>query len=174
YTEDDRPRPRSVYAATKLLGEWFAAEAPRHYVLRVESLFGPPADAGQRRGSLGAIIDGIRRGDVVPVFVDRTVSPSYTVDVAFATRRVVEASLPPGVYHCVNDGAATWSDVAAKAARLLGISLQMRELTLERASLPAARPRYCALSPSRLAAFGIPMPTWQDALARYMAMSDAV
>ena len=35
YTEDDRPNPRSVYAATKLLGEWFALDRPRGYVLRV-------------------------------------------------------------------------------------------------------------------------------------------
>src|SRR5262249_55449837 len=36
YTEADRPNPRSVYAASKLLGEWFANDAPRSYVLRVE------------------------------------------------------------------------------------------------------------------------------------------
>jgi dTDP-4-dehydrorhamnose reductase len=35
YTEDDRPNPRSVYAVSKLLGEWFAVDAPRWYVLRV-------------------------------------------------------------------------------------------------------------------------------------------
>src|SRR5262249_37867658 len=40
YREEDAPAPRSVYAASKLLGEWFALEAPRAYVLRVESLFG--------------------------------------------------------------------------------------------------------------------------------------
>ena len=28
YTETDRPSPRSVYAASKLLGEWFALDAP--------------------------------------------------------------------------------------------------------------------------------------------------
>ena len=38
YREDDAPNPQSVYAASKLLGEWFAQGA-RHYVLRVESLF---------------------------------------------------------------------------------------------------------------------------------------
>jgi len=52
YVEDDQPNPRSVYAASKLLGEWFAADVPRHYVLRVESLFGrapggPPEDAAR-------------------------------------------------------------------------------------------------------------------------------
>ena len=40
YLETDEPNPQSVYAASKLLGEWFAAQTPRHYVIRVESLFG--------------------------------------------------------------------------------------------------------------------------------------
>src|SRR5918993_3755586 len=45
-TEEDRPNPRSVYAASKLLGEWFAADAPRAYILRVESLFGRAPGGG--------------------------------------------------------------------------------------------------------------------------------
>ena len=40
YVEEDPPNPQSVYAQSKLLGEWFALEAPRAFVLRVESLFG--------------------------------------------------------------------------------------------------------------------------------------
>ena len=40
YIEEDPPNPQSVYAQSKLLGEWFALEAPRAFVLRVESLFG--------------------------------------------------------------------------------------------------------------------------------------
>src|SRR6185437_13161197 len=102
YVEDDAPNPRNVYAATKLLGEWFAAEAPRHYVLRVESLFGGPAAAERaKRGSLAAIIGRVRAGEVVPVFVDRTVSPSYAPDVAAATRALLDRGAPCGTYHCV-------------------------------------------------------------------------
>lgn len=168
YREEDRPRPRGVYAASKLLGEWLAADAPRHYVLRVESLFGPPAAASARRGSLGTIVDRIRRGEEVPVFVDRTVSPSFTRDVASATRRIVESPAPFGTYHCVNDGAATWREVAEEAARLLGAEPRIRALTLETAGLKAARPRYCALSPAKLASIGISMPSWRDALGRYL------
>ena len=48
YSEEDRPNPRSVYGASKLLGEWFAADAPRAYVLRVESLFGLLTGEAQR------------------------------------------------------------------------------------------------------------------------------
>lgn len=170
YTESDVPNPRSIYGASKLLGDWLAADAPRAYVLRVESLFGGPGvDAGARRGSLGTIVDRVRAGEEVPVFIDRTVSPSYTPDIADATLRLVESGAPPGTYHCVNTGAGTWADVAGEAARLMGSELRMTPLTLDTATLKAPRPRYCALSNARLAGLGISMPTWQDALARYVA-----
>ena len=40
YSETAEPAPRGTYASSKLLGEWFALDAPRAFVLRVESLFG--------------------------------------------------------------------------------------------------------------------------------------
>jgi dTDP-4-dehydrorhamnose reductase len=168
YTEHDPPNPRGIYATSKLLGDWFARDAGRAYVLRVESLFGEPGTDAARRGSLGTIVDRIRSGSDVPVFVDRTVSPTYTSDIAWATRAIIERQVPAGVYHCVNAGAARWVQIAEEAARLLGRPLQMKPLTLETANLAAPRPRYCALSPARLAAAGIVMPTWQDALKRYL------
>jgi dTDP-4-dehydrorhamnose reductase len=170
YVESDPPNPQSVYASSKLLGEYLAADAPRHYVLRVESLFGRPAP-GQtaRRSSLGTIVDRLRRGDTVPVFVDRTVSPGFTDDVADATRRLIENGAESGVYHCVNDGAATWLEIAQHAARLLGVELKAEPLTLDTAKMKARRPRFCAMSPARLASLGIVMPDWRDALGRYLA-----
>ena len=55
YTEEDRAESASVYAASKLLGEWFAADAPRAYVLRVESLFGQAPGGPEPQGSVGGI-----------------------------------------------------------------------------------------------------------------------
>lgn len=167
YVEGDPPNPRAVYAASKLLGEWLALEHPSAYVLRVESLFGE-SGPGRRRGSLGTIVARIRAGEPVPVFVDRTVSPSYTADVARATRALVEREAPAGLYHCVNSGLATWKEIAEEAARLLNLPLTLQALTLETAGLKAPRPKYCALSNARLAAAGIAMPSWQDALARHL------
>ena len=169
YTEDDPPNPRGVYAAAKLVGEWFAREAPRGYVLRVESLFGQAGPLGARRGSLGTIVDGIKADREVPVFVDRIVSPTYTADIARSTRAIIEGGLASGIYHCVNAGAATWLAIAQEAARRLDRPLRAKPLTLATANLQAPRPRYCALSPARLAAAGVVMPSWQDALGRYLA-----
>ena len=169
YDESIPPSPRSVYAASKLVGDWFALEYPRGFVLRVESLFGVPADWQGRRGSFDAIIDGLEAGREVPVFTDRIVSPSYIVDVAAATRHLVETGAAPGLYHCVNSGHASWQGVAIEAARQLGVTPHLKPMTMADVPMAAARPRFCALSNRKLAAAGFEMPAWQDALSRWLA-----
>jgi dTDP-4-dehydrorhamnose reductase len=168
HTEDDRPNPRSVYAASKLVGEWFAADAPRAYVLRVESLFGRAPDGPPAKGSAEGILAALRAGGVAKVFEDRTVSPTYVLDAARAMRELVERRAPAGLYHCVNSGRCTWVEFAQEAARLLGIEPRLERIRIADVPLRAARPTYCALSNRKLAAAGIAMPTWQDALVRYL------
>jgi dTDP-4-dehydrorhamnose reductase len=169
YVEDDPANPRSAYAASKLLGEWFALEHPGAYVLRVEALFGQPGPEGRRRGSLEGIVRRMRAGETVPVFVDRTITLGYTTDIAAATRELVIRRAAPGLYHCVNSSPTTWVEVAAEASRLLQVPLEMTAVTLESLALRASRPKYSALSNQKLTAAGIAMPTWQDALRRHFA-----
>ena len=164
YTEGDAPNPRSAYAMSKLLGEWFARDPAKHYVLRVESLFG----GARRRSSTDLIVDGLLAGREVPVFVDRTVSPSYVVDVAAATRALLREGAPPGLYHCVNSGSTTWEHLALEAARMLGVPARLRGLRAADTPMRAQRPIFCALSNAKLAGLGIAMPAWQDALGRYL------
>jgi len=169
YDESAPPAPASVYAASKLVGEWLALEYPRGYVLRVESLFGQPPDWTGRRGSLDTIVAGLDAGREVPVFTDRIVSPSYVADVAAATRFIVDSRAAAGLYHCVNSGHASWEEVALEAARILGVTPRLKRLSTADVKLIAARPRFCALSNRKLAAAGFTMPTWQDALRRWLA-----
>ncbi len=171
YGEDDAPNPQSVYATSKLLGEWFAQGA-RHYVLRVESLFGggalAPAEGGRRLGSsLDRIADGLLDGREVRAFVDRVVSPSYVDDVAAATLALVRTAAPNGLYHCVGSGHATWFEVTAELGRQLGVTPVIQGITLDELQLRAPRPRFCALSNHKLARVGVGMPHWRDALGRY-------
>ncbi|MDA1183474.1 MAG: dTDP-4-dehydrorhamnose reductase [Acidobacteria bacterium] len=166
YVETDAVAPRSVYGLSKLLGEWFALDAPRGFVLRVESLFGAPVGWSGRSGSLDAIIASLEQGREVTVFTDRVVSPSYVHDIVGAVRHLLDGRVAPGLYHCVNDGHATWHEVAAEAARLLGVHPQFRCVTMDRATFRASRPRYCALAGRKLAAAGFAMPSWNDALRR--------
>ncbi len=167
YTEEDRPRPRSVYAASKLIGEWFAADAPRHYVLRVESLFGCVKGGPAPRGTIASFVKKMKGGEVARVFRDRTVSPTYVPDAARATRALVERGGPAGLYHCVNSGNCTWLEFAEALARQLGVTPHLTPMSMADATFRAERPQFCALSNRKLLAAGIAMPTWQDALRRY-------
>jgi dTDP-4-dehydrorhamnose reductase len=165
YTEEDAPNPQSVYAQSKLLGEWFALEAPRAFVLRVESLFGGAA----AKSSIDRIAGAIAEGRTAKVFADRTVSPSYVADVATATRALVERGAP-GLYHCVGSGAATWYEVAQEIARVMGKAEEAHLEPIAVADMPlrAKRPQYAALANDKLTRI-VPIPTWQDALRRYLA-----
>lgn len=168
YLETDAPNPRSTYAASKLLGEWFAADAPAHYILRVESLFG---GLTRRKSSLDRIVAAIAAGQTVRVFVDRVVTPSYVFDISDATVAVLAARPAAGVYHCVNSGAATWHEVAREIRGLLGTDATLEEISTREVTLRAARPRYCALDNGKLRAAAYAMPSWQDALRRALTAS---
>jgi dTDP-4-dehydrorhamnose reductase len=167
HAEDLAPHPSGVYATSKLLGEWFAAETRKHYIFRVESLFGGAA----AKSSVDKLLSGVLGGHEVTAFCDRTVSPSYVVDVAEATMQAVERGIPYGVYHCVNSGSTTWDALTRELARLAGrpdapiATARMAELAMR-----VRRPLNAALSNEKLRAAGIEMPSWQDALARHVRM----
>jgi dTDP-4-dehydrorhamnose reductase len=168
YTEADPPNPRSTYASSKLLGEWFAADAPRAYVLRVESLFGRAAGGGPARGSVATIVKALSAGREARVFEDRTVSATYIIDAALATRQLLEQASSPGVYHCVNAGHCTWFELARELAQHMGVEPKLVPIRMAELKLRAPRPLYCALSIAKLTAAGVVMPTWQDAVARFI------
>jgi dTDP-4-dehydrorhamnose reductase len=168
YVETDAPNPQSVYAASKLLGEWFAPDAPGALVLRVEGIFGETPGAGPAKGSAAAILNGLRAGAAVKVFEDRIITPSYVSDVVRATRQLLESHAPAGLYHCVNTGPTTWHEFALEMARLIGVEPRLTKVRMADMNLRAKRPLYCALSNDKLRSIGIDMPTWQDALRRFL------
>ena len=169
YVEDDAPNPRSVYATSKLLGEWFATDTPRHYVLRVESLFGRAPDGPPAKGSVQTIVEALGRGAVARVFEDRTVSPTYVPHAALAMRELLARQVPAGVYHCVSSGFCTWLEFALAAAEILGVEPRVQPVRVADVTLRAERPKYCALSNAKLAAAGIELPTWRAALEDYLS-----
>ena len=171
YLESDPPNPLSVYAMSKLMGEWFGLDAPRSYVLRVESLFGQAPGAAPAKGSVAGIVNMLRRGDRPKVFVDRTVTPTYIIDCADATLALLETQAPTGLYHCVTSGSCTWYELAEEAARVLGVPANLEGVRFADARLKAARPQYCVLSNQKMQDAGAPMRSWQEALRDYLGRS---
>jgi|TARA_B100001750_G_scaffold239474_1_gene247597 dTDP-4-dehydrorhamnose reductase len=169
YSEADTPNPQSVYAVSKLLGEWFAALTPRYYVIRVESLFGGVTSVNNEshRSSLDLLADALLENRTVRAFTDRVVSPSYVEDVAEATTGILTRGLPSGLYHCVGSGSASWFNIVTELAAHLETDTPIQQITLENIELPAKRPKFSALSNRKLASAGVVIPSWQDAVSRY-------
>lgn len=165
YRETDRPNPGSVYGATKLLGEIYAQGAPRHFVLRVESLFG----IREGKSTIDRMCVDIRAGRTVSAFYDRTVSPAYMADVAAATRRLLEGKAASGVYHCVNAGFTTWHELAMELTRQIGSPSSVVPVSADGLASKVFRPKFAALSNEKLANLGIELPAWQSALGRALA-----
>lgn len=166
WTEADAPEPQSVYAQSKLVGEWLAADCRRHYVLRVESLFGGDG----RRSTIDRVAASLRAGRAMPLFHDRTVTPSFVDDVAEATWRLVTSGAHAGVYHCTNRGVTTWAALGRAIADRLGLDPALiTPVSVADVAMKAPRPQFAALSSEKLAATGIPMPAWENALDRYLA-----
>ena len=165
-SEDAPISPRSIYAQSKLLGEVLAVRTPKHYVLRVASLFG----GSRAKSSLDRLAAAIRRGETVKAFANRTVTPSYVPDLADAAAALLAADVPFGLYHCVNSDHGTWVDVARAIAVESGVDPDhaVTPVPFDPAAFPARRPTYAALSNAALAAHGVTMPTWRDAIARYV------
>jgi dTDP-4-dehydrorhamnose reductase len=167
YSESDATNPLSVYGVSKLAGENEIRRAPRHYILRVESLFGGCGSKGHR-ATVDQVKEKLLAGVTVPALVDRTVSPSYAIDVARATRLLIERDAPGGTYHCVNSGCTTWFDLAHEVARQLGVRGRIEPVLASNLNTVARRPRFCALSNRKLLGAGVTMPSWQSAIGRHL------
>ena len=166
WTEADPPEPLSVYAQSKLVGEWLARDCDRHYVLRVESLFG----GSLGRSTIDRVVAALREGRPMNLFHDRTVSPSFVDDVAEATWQLLARRADHGVYHCVNGGATTWLGVGQTVARTLGLDESLIVPTsVTGVAMKAPRPQFAVLSNEKLARAGVVMPRWEDAIARYLS-----
>lgn len=157
--------PRCVYAQSKLLGEILAKRTPQHWVFRVASLFG----GARTKSSLDRMATALLDGATVKAFANRTVTPSYVPDLADALAAALDRDVPTGLYHCVNTGKSTWIAVVRRLAAELGRDPEsaVSPSTFDPAAYPARRPTYAALDNGALAAAGVVVPTWQDAITRY-------
>jgi dTDP-4-dehydrorhamnose reductase len=164
YDVDDPTNPASAYGRTKLAGEVLARTARDHLVVRTAWLYG---HAG--RNFVEAIRGQIEAGtENLKVVADQQGCPTFSNDLAEAILDLLGVGTD-GIVHAVNTGATTWHGFAVAIAEYLGADAEILPVSTEEFPRPAPRPRYSVLDTSRLEAeIGRGMPTWRDALQRYL------
>ena len=115
HTEDERYSPLGVYAQTKAAGDIAVATAPRHYIVRTSWVIGDGHNFVRTMQKLAA--DGVS-----PTVVhDQVGRLTFTPELSRATRHLVDAGAPYGVYNVQGSGPVTsWADLAKEVFRLSG------------------------------------------------------
>jgi dTDP-4-dehydrorhamnose reductase len=98
---------------------------------------------------------------------DQRGCPTYTVDLARAIIRLCCESAS-GIVHATNASECTWFEFASAIVQQAGLATAVRPVTSQQMARPAPRPAYSVLSRESLRRLRIEMPTWGDALQRYL------
>jgi len=155
YVESDAPNPQSAYGRTKLHAE--AAAGDDAWIVRSSWLFGWTS----RNFVLTMLKLGAER-DEVAVVDDQRGSPTFVGHLAEATRALVDAGAPFGVWHVAADGDCTWADFAEVIFEEAGLDCSVRRITTAELGRPAQRPAYSVLRSERPEAPRL--PHWRDGL----------
>ena len=164
YAEDAPLAPRSAYGRTKGAGEWAVRThlPSASWVVRTAWLYG--AHGPNFVKTMGRLATA---RDTVPVVNDQRGQPTWTVDLAQAIVRLVEAEAPFGTYHGTSSGETTWFGFAKEIFRLLGHDpARVLPTNSEAFVRPAPRPAYSVLGHDAWKSAGLaPMREWSEALA---------
>jgi dTDP-4-dehydrorhamnose reductase len=169
YSEYDRPDPRSVYAISKLAGEYFAlAYAPDGLVVRSAGLFGLSGSASKGGNFVTRMVDRARAGGALRMVADQRLSPTYTGDLATALVEAVESGAA-GVLHLTSSGGCSWLEFTRAILDLADIDVPIEPVETRIPPGGADRPLNGVLARPAADAAGLtPLRPWRDALADYM------
>lgn len=164
YDVDDPKGPLQVYGKSKLLGESAVlAACSKYFIVRVSWVFG--SNGGN---FVKTILRLASERDSISVVADQVGSPTYTRDLAVLLCSMI-VTKSYGIYHATNEGFCSFYDFACEIVRLSGSTLDVVSITSDQYAAAAARPLNSRLSKSSLDVAGFNrLPTWQDALSRYL------
>jgi dTDP-4-dehydrorhamnose reductase len=168
YTEEDVPAPINTYGISKLAAEHFTRQNPKHYIIRIASVFGKAGASGKGGNFVETMITKAKKNEPITVIDDMWMSPTYTKDAASIIKEIAEKQLPYGVYHATNKGYCSWYQFAEQIFQFTGLTPNLTSIKTEQLTMKAKRPRFSALKSIKLPQYGLEMPTWQQALREYL------
>lgn len=171
YHEDGPTRPLQMYGISRLAGELTAlATAPDHaIVIRTCGLYGLSGASSKGGNFVDKRIVDAQSITTMEMGCDQIVSPTYTGDLAQAIFKLIEhPGLKAGVYHLVNEGECNWFEFTKAIYEILGLCMDVRSVDRGGKSGEMRRPLYSALANTKARALGIILPSWRDALGRYL------
>ena len=168
FEETDRPAPLNAYGVSKLAGEdLIASNTDQYFVLRVCGLYGIAGSSGKGGNFVENMLKKGLAGEAVRVVEDQVLTPTYTVDLAKAVRQLIQTG-QSGLYHLSSEGQCSWYEFTHYIFECAGVKASLTPCKTGDFPSPVRRPSYSVLSKTKLRRLGLSIPSWQDAVARYL------
>ncbi len=159
-------KPLNVYGQTKLEGELAVAQTlDKYFIVRIAWVFGKNG-----KNFIKTMLSLSEKYTELKVVCDQIGTPTYTLDLSCLLVDMTETE-KYGYYHATNEGGyISWYDFACEIFRMAGKNMTVLPVTTaEYGVSKAARPFNSRLDKRKLVENGFtPLPTWQDALSRYL------
>jgi dTDP-4-dehydrorhamnose reductase len=163
YEANDQRNPQSVYGKSKAEAEVALLKVlPEACIARTSWLFGIGGKCFP-----DTILKLAATRPTLEVVNDQRGCPTYCPDLAKAIIQLCREHAH-GIVHITNLGDCSWFEFARAIVKDAGYSTVVNPVTTQQMPRPARRPAYSVLSPTSLQRWGVQMPTWQDALQRYL------
>lgn len=157
-------KPLNVYGQTKLDGELAVYNnVDKFFIIRIAWVFGKNGNnfiktmlrLGKERGAVSVVNDQIG-------------SPTYTYDLAKLVLDMIQSD-KYGTYHATNEGICSWYEFACEIFKQAGMNVQVTPVSSDEFPTKAKRPCNSRMNKTELDRNGFDrLPTWQDALHRYL------
>ena len=168
YDETDLPAPVNVYGTSKVVGEHLiAAYTDRYFAIRTCGLYGIAGSAGKGGNFVETMLKKATAGDAIRVVDDQILTPTYTVDLARATRSLILTG-EYGLYHMSSEGQCSWYEFTRYIFERAGLEAKLSPVKSAEFASPVRRPANSVLSKAKLHSVGVSIPSWKDALPRYL------
>jgi dTDP-4-dehydrorhamnose reductase len=164
YDEGELPNPRSIYAISKLAGEFAALSyAPDALVVRTAGLYGLHGSVSKGGNFVTRMIARAKEHAALTVVADQRLTPTFTADLAAGLITALDAGMV-GVQHLTNAGETSWHGFTETFLRLAGIDVPVEAGTTVIAPGAADRPLNGVLTSSSAPK----LRPWNEALADYL------
>ena len=161
---DDKQTPLNVYGQTKYEGELAVSNTlDKYFIVRIAWVFGVNG-----KNFIKTMLNLSKTRTEVNVVNDQFGSPTYTYDLA---RLLVDMVLTDryGFYHATNEGIISWYEFAVAIFKAAGIDMKVNPVSSAEYPAKAKRPSNSRMSKEKLSENGFKrLPSWQDALERYI------
>jgi len=164
YDVDDDTSPISAYGRSKADSEKAVLAARgRSCILRTSWMFG---EGG--KNFVATILQLGSRHESINVVCDQIGSPTYSEDLACLITDVCKCQTV-GIIHGTNEGVCSWAQFAGSILRMANFRCKVTPVLSSEYPSEAARPKNSKLNKECLDKTGLNrLPSWEDALARYM------